>query len=174
VGGWLAMNAGIGTREMVDVVREVEVMSPSGRHRRHLVQDTLRFGYRALRGLAPGSALISTLLEVTPAEPEQVRAEVERLLARRAATQPLDVPSCGSVFKNPPGDFAGRLIEAAGLKGERVGGAEISSVHANFIANRGDATARDVIELIELARRRIAEASGIELETEVQIVGRTS
>jgi len=174
VGGWLAMNAGIGTREMVDVVREVEVMSPSGRHRRHLVQDTLRFGYRALRGLAPGSALISTLLEVTPAEPEQVRAEVERLLARRAATQPLDVPSCGSVFKNPPGDFAGRLIEAAGLKGERVGGAEISSVHANFIANRGDATARDVMELIELARRRIAEASGIELETEVQIVGRTS
>jgi UDP-N-acetylmuramate dehydrogenase len=174
VGGWLAMNAGIGTREMVDVVREVEVMSPSGRHRRHLFQDTLRFGYRALRGLAPGSALISTLLEVTPAEPEQVRAEVERLLARRAATQPLDVPSCGSVFKNPPGDFAGRLIEAAGLKGERVGGAEISSVHANFIANRGDATARNVIELIELARRRISEASGIELETEVQIVGRTS
>ena len=174
VGGWLAMNAGIGTREMVDVVREVEVMSPSGRHRRHLVQDTLRFGYRSLRGLAPGSALISTLLEVTPAEPEHVRAEVERLLARRAATQPLDIPSCGSVFKNPPGDFAGRLIEAAGLKGEHIGGAEISSVHANFIANRGDATARDVLELIELARRRIAEASGIELETEVQIVGRTS
>ena len=174
VGGWLAMNAGIGTREMVDVVREVEVMSPSGRHRRHLVQDTLRFGYRALRGLAPGSALISTLLEVTPAEPELIRAEVERLLARRAATQPLDVPSCGSVFKNPPGDFAGRLIEAAGLKGERIGGAEISSVHGNFIANRGGATARDVLELIERARRAIAEASGIELETEVQIVGRTS
>jgi UDP-N-acetylmuramate dehydrogenase len=173
VGGWLAMNAGIGTREMVDVVREVEVMSPSGRHRRHLVQDTLRFGYRALRGLAPGSALISTLLEVTPAEPDLVREEVERLLALRAASQPLDVPSCGSVFRNPPGDFAGRLIEAAGLKGERVGGAEISSVHANFIANRGGATARDVLELIERARRRIAEASGIELETEVQIVGRT-
>jgi UDP-N-acetylmuramate dehydrogenase len=174
VGGWLAMNAGIGTREMVDVVREVEVMSPSGRHRRHLVQDTLRFGYRALRGLAPGSALISTLLEVTPSEPERVRAEVERLLARRAATQPLDAPSCGSVFKNPPGDFAGRLIEAAGLKGERAGGAEISSVHANFIANRGDATANDVLELIERVRRHISEASGIELETEVQIVGRTS
>jgi len=172
VGGWLAMNAGIGTREMVDVVREVEVMSPSGRHRRHLVQDTLRFGYRALRGLAPGSALISTLLEVTPAKPEHVRAEVERLLARRAATQPLDVPSCGSVFKNPPGDYAGRLIEASGLKGHRIGGAEFSTLHANFIANVGGAKAADVLALIEHAQKSVAEQTGIRLEPEVRVVGR--
>jgi len=174
VGGWLAMNAGIGVREMVDVVREIEVLSPTGRRRRPLAAARLRFRYRALRGPAPGSALVSALLAVAPAEPEVVRAEVERLLARRAATQPLDVPSCGSIFKNPPGEFAGRLIEMAGLKGERRGGAEISTVHANFIANRGGATAADVLALIELARERIRAASGIRLETEVHVVGRTS
>jgi UDP-N-acetylmuramate dehydrogenase len=172
VGGWLAMNAGIGVREAKDVVREVEVLSPSGARFTHLGRDALQFRYRALRGLAPGSAIVSTLLAVTPAEPAAVRAEVERLLTRRAATQPLDVPSCGSVFKNPPHDFAGRLIEAAGLKGERVGGAEISTVHANFIVNRGGARAADVIALIERARQRVYETSGIHLEPEVRIVGR--
>ncbi len=174
LGGWLAMNAGIGSREVVDVVHEVEVMSPTGRQRSHLGRDRLRFRYRALRGLAPGSVLVSALLRVRPADPAAVRAEVERLLARRAATQPLDVPSCGSVFENPPGDFAGRLIEAAGLKGEREGGAEISSVHANFIVNRGGATARDVLTLIERARRQIAERASIALRTEVRIVGRAA
>jgi UDP-N-acetylmuramate dehydrogenase len=172
VGGWLAMNAGIGVREAKDVVREVEVLSPSGARVTHLGRDALQFRYRALRGLAPGTAIVSTLLAVTPAEPARVRAEVERLLARRAATQPLDVPSCGSVFKNPRGDFAGRLIEAAGLKGEREGGAEISTVHANFIVNRGGARAADVLALIERARRRVHETSGIHLEPEVRIVGR--
>ena len=172
VGGWLTMNAGIGEREMLHVVREVEVMSPTGCRLRHLGRGALHFRYRALRGLAPGSALLSALLAVTPSDPARVRAEVERLLEKRAASQPLDVPSCGSVFKNPPGDHAGRLIEAAGLKGERVGGAEISSVHANFIVNRGAARAADVLALIERARRRIEEATGIRLEPEVRIAGR--
>ena len=92
-------------------------------------------------------------------------------MARRAGRQPLDVPSCGSVFKNPPGDHAGRLIDASGLKGLRVGGAEITEVHANFIANRGGATASDVLELIERAGSVVREQSGVELETEVCIVG---
>jgi UDP-N-acetylmuramate dehydrogenase len=174
VGGWLAMNAGIGVREAKDVVREVEVMSPSGRRITHVGRDALHFGYRALRGLAPGSAILSALLAVVPADPAQVRAEVARLLGRRAATQPLDLPSCGSVFKNPPRDFAGRLIEAAGLKGERIGGAEISSVHANFIVNRGRATAADVVALIALARERVLATSGIHLEPEVRILGRSA
>jgi len=173
VGGWLAMNAGIGAREMVDVVREIEVLSPTGRRRRHLGRERLRFAYRALRGPAPGSALISALVAVTPTRPEAVRGEVERLLARRAATQPLHVPSCGSIFKNPPGEFAGQLIERAGLKGERRGGAEISTIHANFIANRGGATAADVLALVELARERIRAASGVGLVPEVRILGRT-
>jgi UDP-N-acetylmuramate dehydrogenase len=93
-------------------------------------------------------------------------------MVRRSTTQPLELPSCGSVFKNPPGDFAGRLIEAAGLKGLRVGGAEISTVHANFIVNRGGARAVDVLALIERARAAVREAAGLTLETEVRIVGR--
>lgn len=172
VGGWVAMNAGIPGRELVDVVLELEVMRPTGTGIRHHSARGLHFRYRALRGLAPGSIVVSALLRVTPADPARVRAEVERLLARRAATQPLTVPSCGSVFKNPPGDFAGRLIEAVGLKGHRIGGAQISPLHANFIANTGGATASDVMALIREAQRRVEQSSGARLEREVRIVGR--
>jgi UDP-N-acetylmuramate dehydrogenase len=172
VGGWLAMNAGVPQRELSDVVREIEVMSPTGRKRVHLPHERLRFTYRALRGIAPGSLLLSALLSVRPADPGRVRAEVDRVLAHRTSTQPLNVPSCGSVFKNPPGDFAGRLIEAAGLKGHRIGGAQISTVHANFIANVGRATARDVLALIEAAQRAVWESSGTRLVPEVRIIGR--
>lgn len=174
LGGWLAMNAGIPEREIGDTVREIEVMSPTGEKTRRLARGSLEFRYRALRGLAPGSVIVSALLDVAAADAGVVRAEVARLLAKRAASQPLDVPSCGSVFKNPPGDYAGRLIEAAGLKGERVGDAEISPVHANFIANRGRARAADVLALVEMARERVAKEFGIELEPEVRILGRPS
>ncbi len=172
VGGWLAMNAGIPRREVEARVHEIEVMSPTGRRTRHLRREGLHFVYRALRGLAPGSVILSVLFSVAISTPGEVKAEVDRLLARRADTQPLDVPSCGSVFKNPPGDHAGRLIESAGLKGHRIGGAEISTVHANFIANTGDATAADVLALIEHARRTVLAHCGIELEPEVRVVGR--
>ncbi len=174
LGGWLAMNAGIPEREIGDAVREVEVASPTGAQTRRLAREHLEFRYRALRGLAPGSVILSALLAVVASEPAEVRSEVARLLARRAAAQPLDVPSCGSVFKNPSGDYAGRLIEAVGLKGERVGGAEISPVHANFIANRGGARAADVLALIETARERVAKEFGVELEPEVRILGRAA
>jgi UDP-N-acetylmuramate dehydrogenase len=173
VGGWLAMNAGIAEREIGDATRELEVMTPTGSGLRRLPRATLEFRYRGLRGLAPGSVIVSGLLEVVPTDPAVVRKEVERLLAKRAASQPLRVPSCGSVFKNPQGDYAGRLIEAAGLKGERVGDAEISELHANFIANRGRATAADVLALIERARERVAREFGIELEPEVHLLGRS-
>jgi UDP-N-acetylmuramate dehydrogenase len=173
LGGWIAMNAGIGDRELRDVVREVEVVSPSGAHRSHLPRERLHFVYRALRGLAPGSVIVSALLEVRPGSPRAVRAEVERLMARRAATQPLDVPSCGSVFKNPPHHFAGQLIEAAGLKGASQGGAQISPLHANFIVNNGGATAADVLALIGRARATVRCRTGILLEPEVRIWGRT-
>jgi UDP-N-acetylmuramate dehydrogenase len=158
VGGWLAMNAGVPGREMKDVVREVEVMSPSGRTLRHIDRDRLDFRYRRLRGLAPGSVL----------------AEVERLLAKRAETQPLDVPTCGSVFKNPPGAFAGRLIEAAGLKGRRVGGAQISPRHANFISTEGGASAADVLVLMQEAQSAVWKSARRRLVPEVQLLGRKS
>lgn len=174
VGGWLAMNAGIPTRETRHAVREVEVMRPTGRGVRHLGRDGLRFVYRSLRGLAAGSVILSTLLEVSLSDSAHVRQEVERVLAKRAGTQPLNVPSCGSVFKNPAGDYAGRLIESVGLKGRRIGGAQISPVHANFIVNLGGARAADVLALIEEARTRVFEATGTRLVPEVRILGRTT
>jgi UDP-N-acetylmuramate dehydrogenase len=174
VGGWIAMNAGIPEREMVDVVREVEVVSPAGRRRSHLGRERLRFGYRRLRGLAPGSVVVSALLAIQVASPAAVKARVDELLSRRQVSQPINVPSCGSVFRNPPGDHAGRLIEASGLKGLRIGGAEISSLHANFIANTGDATAADVLALIERARSEVRRQHGVDLELEVKVVGRTA
>ena len=172
VGGWLAMNAGIPAREVKDVVIEIEVMSPTGRHRSHLGRSALRFDYRALRGLAQGSVIVSALFAISLSDPADVKVEVDALLARRARTQPLNVPSCGSVFKNPPGDHAGRLIEAAGLKGRRIGGAQISTVHANFIANCGGATAADVLALIDEAQAAVERSAGIRLEPEVRVLGR--
>jgi len=172
VGGWLAMNAGIPGREMEACVREIEVLSPTGRHTRHVARERLHFVYRALRGLAPGSLILSVLFTVAISTPGEVKAEVDRLLARRAQTQPLDIPSCGSVFKNPPGDRAGRLIESAGLKGHRIGGAEVSTVHANFIANQGGASADDVLALIEHVRREVLSRHGVQLEREVHVIGR--
>jgi len=172
VGGWVAMNAGIGTREVKDVVREIEILSPGKDACEVVPRSALDFGYRALRNLAPGALVVSASFDVTPAEPEAVKAEVDRLLALRAGTQPLSVPSCGSVWKNPEGDHAGRLIEAAGLKDCREGGARVSPVHANFIATETGATAADVQRLMERTRAVVEEQSGVRLEAEVKIVGR--
>jgi len=172
VGGWVAMNAGIPAREVQHVVRELEVMAPTGGATRHLERAALRFVYRGLRGLAPGSLILSALLAVSFSTPARVKAEVDGLLARRSQTQPLDVPSCGSVFKNPRGDHAGRLIEAAGLKGHRIGGAQISPVHANFIANVGGASAADVLALMHEAQSRVLAQTGLRLVPEVKVIGR--
>jgi UDP-N-acetylmuramate dehydrogenase len=171
LGGWLAMNAGIGVREMKDVVLDVETLDETGSVLETRTRDQLDFRYRSLANLAPGSILTRARLAVRDSERAKVQAEIDRLLAHRQATQPTDIPSCGSVFRNPPDDFAGRLIEAAGLKGLRVGGAEISTVHANFIVNRGGASASDVLALIDQARSAVQAASGIRLETEVKILG---
>jgi UDP-N-acetylmuramate dehydrogenase len=172
VGGWVAMNAGIPQREVGDAAREVEVMSPTGRRIRHLGAAALCWRYRALRGLAPGSLVLSALFGIALSTPAAVRARVDELLERRSRTQPLNVPSCGSVFVNPPGDHAGRLIEEAGLKGRRVGAAQISPVHANFITNLGGACAADVLALIEEARVSVEAKTGVRLVPEVRIVGR--
>ena len=167
IGGWVAMNAGIGEA----AVLAIELMRVDGSEIETLGRADLHFEYRALRDLERGGVIVAAVFETSESNPEAVRAEVDRHLAHRQQTQPLDVPSCGSVFKNPEGDHAGRLIEAAGLKGQLLAGAEISAVHANFIVNRGDASATDVLGLIEQARETVRNASGIELETEVKIVG---
>jgi UDP-N-acetylmuramate dehydrogenase len=171
VGGWIAMNAGIGAREMKDAVEAVELVADG--QVREWPAHALGFGYR--RAELPAGAVVSAArFRVTSDEPAAIRARMQELLARRRATQPVDQPSFGSVFKNPPGDFAGRLIEAAGLKGAREGGAEISTVHANFIVNRGGATARDALALMDRARAAVRDRFGIELEPEVRVVGGAS
>lgn len=172
LGGWLAMNAGIGVRELKDVVRSVTWMNARGQLAEPVARADLDFRYRELAGLPPKAVLVAAELAVTPIDRATVKAEIDRLLAHRTETQPTDIPSCGSVFRNPPGDYAGRLIEAAGLKGTREGGAEISTVHANFIVNHGGASAKDVLALVERARTKVRETTGVELETEVQLIGR--
>ena len=171
VGGWIAMNAGVPDAETGDVVEAVETAGP-GAARRTRTRAELDFVYRAARGLLPGEVVLAARFALRPADPAEVRAAIERHLAHRRATQPLDQPSFGSVFKNPPGERAGRLIELAGLKGLRIGGAQISSVHANFIVNLGGARAADVLALMERAQEAVRERTGIVLEPEVRIVGR--
>ncbi len=174
LGGWLAMNAGIGVREMKDVVFDIDLLDRSGKHEVKIARDKLDFRYRALQGLEIGSIIVAARLQVGESERAKVQSEIDRLLAQRQATQPTDIPSCGSVFRNPPNQFAGQLIEASGLKGAHEGGAEISTVHANFIVNHGGATASDVLRLIERARAKVSDDTGIQLETEVKLLGESS
>lgn len=171
LGGWLFMNAGIGTRELKDVVVDIEWLDRAGTRFETIPRDRLDFQYRSLSGLPEGAVLVAARLRVEPSERESIQAEIDRLLAHRQQTQPTDIPSCGSVFRNPPGDFAGRLIEAVGLKGSREGAAEISTRHANFIVNHGGATTGDVLRLIERARETVLRETGVELKTEVQLLG---
>jgi UDP-N-acetylmuramate dehydrogenase len=102
--------------------------------------------------------------------PEELKKSRKEMLLKRNQSQPVQFPNAGSIFKNPPGDYAARLIQECGLKGRRVGGAQISDLHANFIINLGDASARDVVELAEIARREVRERFGIELEMEVKLI----
>ena len=172
VGGWLAMNAGIGVREMKDATLAVEWMSADGSQSAWSGADELGFEYRALRGLPEGSVIVAGRFAVTKAEPGAVKQQVDEHMAHRTRTQPVNSPSCGSVFRNPDGDFAGRLIEAAGLKGLRVGGACVSEIHANFIVTETGTKAADVLELIDRVRDRVQAESGVRLETEVKVIGR--
>ena len=168
VGGALAMNAGAHGGETWERVVEVRTIDRGGDiHERTPAEYSV--GYRSVSGPAGEWFIEGTFRfepDVTPSL-ETMRA----MLERRKATQPLGLPSCGSVFRNPSGDYSARLIEATGLKGHRIGGAQVSEKHANFIINTGDATASDVEDLIEHVQRCVLEAHGVELVHEVRIVG---
>lgn len=169
VGGWIAMNAGVPERQVADAVTAVDVADAAGIAQKNA--DTLAFAYRAAPGLADDSVAVRAYFEVAPGDPGEVRGQIERHLAHRRLTQPVDQPSCGSVFKNPAGEHAGQLIEAAGLKGLRVGAASISTLHANFITTEPGACASDVVALIERAQEAVLSQMGLLLEPEVRIVG---
>ncbi len=172
VGGWLAMNAGIGVREMKHATIAIEWMTEDGAATVWSDAEELDFGYRSLSGLPAGAVIVAGRFAVTKAEPGAVKQAVDEHMAHRARTQPVTSPSCGSVFRNPEGDFAGRLIEAAGLKGLRVGGAEVSTIHANFIVTEPGTRAADVLELIDRVQARVEADSGVRLHKEVKVIGR--
>ena len=171
VGGLVAMNAGTPAGCMADHLVAVEVATPEGLH--WIEAKELHLAYRHCE-LPRGSVLTRARCRVKRGS-EADLAEQQRVakadVDRRRATQPLTLPNSGSVFVNPQGDFAGRLIEAAGLKGTIKGRAQISDRHANFIVNLGGARAADVVELIALARRTVLEKSGVALQPEVRLVG---
>jgi UDP-N-acetylmuramate dehydrogenase len=168
LGGALAMNAGTRIGEMKDVVERVEVATAGGL--RWIEADALGFAYRTCR-LPPGAIAMRIAFRLRRGDVAASRAAMVVDKEHRRRTQPLDQPTWGSTFRNPPGDFAGRLVEAAGLKGHRIGGAMWSDVHANFVVNLGGATARDCVALIRLARERVRERFGILLEPEVRLLG---
>jgi len=166
VGGSLRMNAGT-DREMGDFVRSVWVQSP-GKPDPHAI--TVQYFYRHTT-LARDAVVSRVTLAFERGDPKSVRDEMQARLVRRKSTQPIALPNAGSCFRNPEGDKAARLIEAAGAKGWRVGGAEVSPLHANFINNVGGATARDVATLLARVRRAVHEQFGVELQLEVHLVG---
>lgn len=171
LGGMLAMNAGCYGGETWNVVRRVQVLTRSG----ELVERTpqeYEIGYRhvALRQ-AQEEWFAAAWLQLSAGDVEAAKREIKALMEKRSASQPLQQPNAGSVFRNPPGAHAARLIEQCGLKGRRIGGAEVSQKHANFIVNIGGATAQDIENLINEVRATVRQQTGIELQTEVRIVG---
>jgi UDP-N-acetylmuramate dehydrogenase len=175
VGGALAMNAGCYGSETWDIVARVRTLSRAGvMSERAPAQFEIGYRHVALPGARLGEDewFLAGWFALRPGDGERSRARIKHLLARRIATQPLGLPNAGSVFRNPPGDHAARLIEASGLKGYAVGGARISEKHANFIVNPdGRASAADIEALIEHARAEVRRRHGVDLIPEVRIIG---
>jgi len=169
VGGAIAMNAGAHGHSMGELVRWVDLVDAGGNEEREL-SDRITFGYRSTRFSRPGF-VVAAGLELLVRTEQEVLEETKRCLEEHKRRLPFGWANAGSVFKNPPGDFAGRLIEAAGLKGARVGGAEVSVKHANVIVNIGQATAADIQGLMDTITARVQQDFGVRLESEIQIVG---
>ncbi len=169
VGGAVRMNAGTALGETADALVDATLVLRGGEVRTVPASD-LRMRYRHAE-LPAGAIAAFATLRTTGEDPETSRARIAHHLAYRARTQPVDVPTCGSTFRNPPGDTAGRLIEAAGLKGFALGGARVSPKHANFIENTGGATAAEIRALIEHVQATVATRFGVRLEREVHFAG---
>jgi UDP-N-acetylmuramate dehydrogenase len=169
VGGALYMNAGAYGSEFEKVVDEVEAMTSEGRPLR-LSRQEMTFSYRD-SNLPAGTVVTRVILRLQKAEAGHVGSRVHELVAKRKNSQPSGFPNSGSMFRNPPGDFAGRLIEGAGLKGKRIGQCQISPRHANFIVNLGGGKASEVRQLMALAWSEVRRQFGVELTAEVKFFG---
>jgi UDP-N-acetylmuramate dehydrogenase len=169
VGGAVYMNAGAYGSETVEVLDWADVLRPEGVVR--MENDDLELSYRrSVLHEHPDWVVLRAGYTLAPGDPQELKARIKEFRAQRMNGSP-SKPSCGSTFKRPPGDFPGRVIEAAGLKGTRVGNVEVSPVHANYLVNLGGGTAEDALKLIELVRETVRERLGVELEAEVRVVG---
>ena len=170
VGGAMAMNAGAYGGEIKDVIFSCKVVTREGEVLT-LSKDELELGYRKSIIAEKNYFVLSSTFELQVGVQEEIDAKIADLTFQRESKQPLEYPSAGSVFKRPPGYFAGKLIQDCGLQGKGVGGAEVSTKHAGFIINKNNATATDYIQTIEMVQRTVKETFGVDLETEVKIVG---
>jgi len=169
LGGALAMNAGAFGGETWPLVIEVETMNRKGEIKKRLANE-FEYSYRHVEGL-DDEWFVSATLQLSKHGEDNKTIDIKQLLAKRSATQPTGVASCGSVFRNPKGFYAAQLIEECGLKGKRIGGAVVSEKHANFIINDNEAKAADIESLISFIQKTVADERGVLLQAEVQIVG---
>lgn len=170
IGGAMAMNAGAYGGEIKDIIFQATVLTPEG-HKLVLSKEDLELGYRKSIITKKGYYVLSAEFDLEPGNQLTIDSKVADLTHLRESKQPLEYPSAGSVFKRPPGYFAGKLIQDCELQGKGFGGAEVSTKHAGFIVNKNNATATDYIQTIEMVRTKVKEQFGIELELEVKIVG---
>ncbi|MCX7990765.1 MAG: UDP-N-acetylmuramate dehydrogenase [Proteobacteria bacterium] len=165
LGGLLRMNAGAFDDEIMKFVKKINFYNPQ-RGFYSLPKEQVRFGYRRLE-IDDGTVILGASMILKNGKRDEIKEKISSFIGRRKEKQPLDLPSCGSVFKNPEGSYAGKIIEELGLKGYQVGGAKISEKHANFIVNTGSASAKDVLTLIELIKQKAYLKKGIVLKEEV-------
>ncbi len=170
IGGAMAMNAGAYGGEIKDVIVQATVLTKEG-EKLVLTKDELELGYRKSIITKKGFYVLASEFGLEVGEQRFIDAKMDELTFQRESKQPLEFPSAGSVFKRPPGNFAGKLIQESGLQGRGFGGAEVSTKHAGFIVNKNNATANDYIQTIEMVKRAVFEKFGIDLELEVKIVG---
>ena len=170
LGGAIAMNAGAYGGEMADVIREVTCCDLEG-GLYHFSLEELELGYRTSRVRSQGYVALEALLQLVPEDQAVIKAKMHELNQRRREKQPLNIPSAGSTFKRPPGYYAGKLIDEAGLRGFTHGRAQVADLHCGFVVNLGGATAKEVLELIDMVRQRVWEKFRVKLELEVQVIG---
>lgn len=171
LGGALFMNAGAYGGEMKQVVKWVRAISPDGKEEKIFTNEEMQFGYRHSVLEDNGYIAVEAMLELSKGNRDEIAAQMKELAARRNSKQPVNFPSAGSTFKRPPGYFAGKLIEDAGLKGVSVGGAQVSVLHSGFIINKDNASAEDILQLITLVQNTVYDKFGVMLEPEVRIIG---
>ena len=170
VGGAVFMNAGAYDGEVCNVISSVDVLTREGELKTYDHRE-LKFRYRHSVVQDTGDVVLSATFTLKAGDKPVIRAKMDELNARRAAKQPLEYPSCGSVFKRPKGHFVGPMIQKAGLQGHIIGGAQVSKKHAGFIINLGDATATDYLDMIHLIQKTVKAKFDVDLETEVRIIG---